>query len=177
MRDARQQSASVIRTGKTGLSKSVKSLLLAIVLLSTPLCAWSQQPYAPAPSPSFSTTTTQPMPNNPTADTTGPAAPAAAPSGPSKLAGDTPEDRAYKAKMIELDQQIVAKITEIQNKQKEIDQEIFPAYVPPLQGDKRLLLQQLNDLKMQRDQLESQKSAKDMQKQLNNPTPPNPPSP
>lgn len=90
---------------------------------------------------------------------------------------DTPEERAYKGKMIELSQKIAQKITEVQKKQKEIDDEIFPAFVPPLQSEKKDLLHQLNDLEMEKTQLEAQKTAKDLQKQLNNPPTKNPKPP
>jgi hypothetical protein len=82
---------------------------------------------------------------------------------------DTPEEREYKAKLAEISRKIAEKITEIQNKQRDIDNEIFPPYIPPMQLEKKALTDQLNDLQMERNQLESQKKVKDLQKQLSKP--------
>jgi Skp family chaperone for outer membrane proteins len=90
---------------------------------------------------------------------------AAAPSS-TPVVKDSPEERAYKEKMMNIANQISAKINEIQNKQNEIDSEVYPTYIPPLQAEKDNLVRQLKTLEMQKEQLESQKKAKELQTQL-----------
>ena len=80
---------------------------------------------------------------------------------------ETPEDKAYRGEMLRLSNAIVQKISEIQAKQKELNEEVYPAYKPPLQGELDILNKQLEDLKLKKSQLEAQKTARDMSKQLN----------
>ncbi len=82
-------------------------------------------------------------------------------------AADSPAEQAYKQQLIQVSQAIDAKISEIQAKQKELDEEIYPASRPPLQADLNQLNQQLQTLQLQRDQLQAQKTVTDMSKQLN----------
>lgn len=82
---------------------------------------------------------------------------------------ESPEERAYKAKQAQLAKKIAEKIVEVQNKQKEIDSEIYPAEVPPLREDKKVLLQQLNELQMQQTEMESQKTYQDWEKKMRTP--------
>jgi len=81
----------------------------------------------------------------------------------------SPEERAYQKKMVEISNAIAEIIIAIQKKQSEIDSETFPAYVPPLQAEKNELKKQLQALEMQRDQYQAQKTAQDLQKQLDKP--------
>lgn len=77
------------------------------------------------------------------------------------------EDKAYQEAMVTLSQAISQKISEIQAKQQEINNEIYPAYVPPLQQELLNLKNQLKELELQRDQLQTQKASREIQKQLN----------
>ncbi len=96
-------------------------------------------------------------------------------TGQSKTAPvDSPEDRAYQEKMLQLSNAITQKISEVQAKQKELAEEIYPASKPPIQADLDVLNSQLDALKMQKEQLDSQKNASDMAKKLNDSTGSNP---
>lgn len=83
-------------------------------------------------------------------------------------APDTPEEKAYKAKMIMMSDAITKKIAEIQAKQRAIETEVYPAYKPPLIAEKAILEEELHKLEMERDKMQTQKIAQDMQKQLKN---------
>ena len=112
-------------------------------------------------------TVTAPTSTSPVLTSTPPSNKADVPSTQPKE--ESPEERAYQEKMVKISNAITQKITEIQKKQSEIDSETFPAYVPPLQSEKNDLNKQLHDLEMQRDQYQAQKTAQDLQKQLNKP--------
>ncbi len=81
---------------------------------------------------------------------------------------DTPEEKAYKAKMIMMSDAITKKIAEIQAKQRAIETEVYPAYKPPLIAEKAILEEELHKLEMERDKMQTQKAAQDMQNQLKN---------
>jgi hypothetical protein len=112
-------------------------------------------------------TVTAPTSTAPVVTPTPPSNQADAPSTQPKE--ESPEERAYQEKMLKISNAITQKITEIQKKQAEIDSELYPAYVPPLQAEKNDLNKQLQALEMQRDQYQAQKTAQDMQKQLSKP--------
>jgi hypothetical protein len=79
-------------------------------------------------------------------------------------------DVAYKQQLADLSTQISAKISAIQAKQKQLDQEIYPASRPPLQAELDQLNTDLQVLQMKRDQLQSTKTAIDLTQQLKNPS-------
>jgi hypothetical protein len=83
---------------------------------------------------------------------------------------DTPEEKAYKAKMIQMDDTIAKKIAEIQAKQKEIDSEVYLASKPPLVADRVILEAQLRELQMARDRMQAQESSRKMAEDLKNNT-------
>lgn len=83
---------------------------------------------------------------------------------------DTPEEKAYKAKMIKMDDAIAKKIAEIQKKQKEIDTEVYLASTPPLVADRVILEAQLRELQMARDKMQTQESSRKMAEDLKNNT-------
>lgn len=83
---------------------------------------------------------------------------------------ETPEDKAYKAEMIRMSDAISQKIAQIQAKQKEIDSEVYLASKPPLIAEKNTLESQLQDLEMARTRMQAEKTAKDLAKQLKNPS-------
>jgi len=76
------------------------------------------------------------------------------------------QDAAFKQQLIDLSTQISTKITQIQAKQQQLNAEVYPAYKPPLQAELDKLNKELQDLQLQRDQLQSQKTAQDLTKQL-----------
>ena len=82
---------------------------------------------------------------------------------------NTNQDTAFKQQLIDLSNQISTKITQIQAKQQQLNAEVYPAYKPPLQAELDKLNKELQDLKLQRDQLQSQKTAQDLTKQLKDP--------
>lgn len=79
---------------------------------------------------------------------------------------DTPEEKAYKAKMIKTDDAIAKKIEEIQKKQKEIDSEVYLASTPPLVAERIILETQLRELQMARDKMQTQESSRKWEKIL-----------
>ncbi len=81
---------------------------------------------------------------------------------------DPSQDKAYKEEMLKLSNAIVQKVSEIQAKQKALDNEIYPAYKPALQADLDNLKKDLDNLKLRKTQLEEQKNATDTTKKLNN---------
>ena len=80
---------------------------------------------------------------------------------------DTPEEKAYKAKMIKMEDAIAQKMSEIQSKQEEIDTEVYPASTPPLMIEKTTLEKQLGELQMERDRIKMEESARKMKEDLN----------
>lgn len=78
------------------------------------------------------------------------------------------DEKAYRMEMMRISDAITQKITEIEEKQKQIDSEIYPASKPPLEAEKAALQQQLQILEMKRDQLKAKKESKDMSKSLQN---------
>lgn len=97
-----------------------------------------------------------------------------------KLSSSTQEANAQGGKETEVDRQlgvlsdqIAQKITAIQKKQREIDEELFPAERPPLDVERRALERDLRLLEEKRNQLQSQKTAKDA-RQSALPVPPSP---
>jgi hypothetical protein len=105
--------------------------------------------------------------NNTTAATmvvTG-AAPATASASATKAAPpETPEDKAYREQMVALSNAISAKITEIQAKQQELNQEVYLVARPAVQGELDALNNDLNALELQKKQLEAQKTVRDLSK-------------
>lgn len=85
-----------------------------------------------------------------------------------------PATAAYQKQRGDISQKIADKITAIQNKQKDLDSEIFPAYRAPLALELQALERDLKLLETQRQQLESQQIAKEAQKPSQPPTPPPP---
>lgn len=81
----------------------------------------------------------------------------------------TSNDAAFKQQIVELSNQISAKIAQIQAKQQQLNNEIYPAYKPPLQAELDQLNKELQGLQMKRDQLQSQRTAKDLTQQLKDP--------
>ncbi len=81
---------------------------------------------------------------------------------------DSPEDKAYKEAMIKISDEISKKIAQIQEKQKEIDTEVYLASKPPLIAEKNTLQSELQDLEMTRDRMQTEKTAKDLANQLKN---------
>lgn len=79
---------------------------------------------------------------------------------------ESAQDIAYKEQMIKLSNAIVQKVSEIQAKQKQLDEEVYPAYKPPIQADLDNLKKELDALKLRKTQLESEKTSIDMTKQL-----------
>lgn len=82
---------------------------------------------------------------------------------------DSPEEKAYKAAMIKMSDAIAQKIREIQAKQKAIDSEVYLASKPALIADKVILEEQLRQLEMERDKMQTEKTAQDFTKQLKTP--------
>lgn len=78
---------------------------------------------------------------------------------------ETPEDKAYREQMIALSNAISAKITQIQAKQKELDQEVYLTAKPTVQGELDALNKELDGLELQKKQLEAQKTVRDLSKQ------------
>lgn len=82
-----------------------------------------------------------------------------------------PQDALPKAKPLDvLDQQrarlakdVQAKVSESQDKQKQIDNEIYPAYRPPLVIEKQRLDQQLVELQAEQAKLDSEKTIRELQ--------------
>ena len=91
------------------------------------------------------------------------------PGQPTKQPQESPEDRQYKEQMIQISKQIERKTSEVQGLENEINNVIYPTYGPPLVAKKRELLRELRELEMRRDQLQSQKTARDYTKQLARP--------
>ncbi|HQZ87592.1 MAG TPA: hypothetical protein PLL67_02365 [Gammaproteobacteria bacterium] len=83
---------------------------------------------------------------------------------------DTPEEKAYKAQMIKMDDAIAKKIAEIQKKQKEIETEVYLASTPPLVAERIILETQLRELQMARDKIQTQESSRKMTEDLKNST-------
>lgn len=79
---------------------------------------------------------------------------------------DSAEDKAYQEKMMQLSNAITQKIAAVQAKQKELEQEIYPASKPPIQFELDALNKDLDNLKMQKERLNSEKTAQDMSKKL-----------
>jgi hypothetical protein len=73
----------------------------------------------------------------------------------------TKEPDAYQQQLGASADQIAQKIAAIQKKQKDIDDELFPAERYPLIIEKNALEQDLHQLEEKRDQLQSEKTAKD----------------
>lgn len=78
----------------------------------------------------------------------------------------SPEEIKYKQDMLKLSRQISQKISQIQAAQKALSGEIYPAYKAEHKAKIRILENQLEALQLQKDQLEVNKSAQDMEKSL-----------
>lgn len=100
----------------------------------------------------------------------GPSSQASIPATKQEAKQDTPEEKAYKAKMIKTDDAIAKKIAEIQAKQKEIDTEVYLASTPPLVAERVILEAQLRELQMARDKMQAQESSRKMGEDLKNNT-------
>lgn len=81
-------------------------------------------------------------------------------------AKEAAENKEYQQKLLQINNAITAKISEIEAKAREIDAEVYPASVPPLRSEKQSLETQLKDLEMQRDKLQTEKSSKDLTKSI-----------
>ncbi|MBP6103570.1 MAG: hypothetical protein KBD23_01315 [Gammaproteobacteria bacterium] len=77
-------------------------------------------------------------------------------------AAPSPAELAYQTQMIALSNTIAAKIAQIQAVQKQIDAEIYPTSLPPLQAQKAQLQKELDALNLSQQQLLAQKTAADM---------------
>jgi len=62
----------------------------------------------------------------------------------------------------ELAKKIQSKVAEVQQKQKELDNEIYPIYQPPLQIEKQYLEEQLKALRDEQSKLDSEKELRDL---------------
>ncbi|HXH55269.1 MAG TPA: hypothetical protein VNK03_05960 [Gammaproteobacteria bacterium] len=83
---------------------------------------------------------------------------------------DTPEEKAYKSKMIKKSDEIAAKIKQIQAMEKAIEEETYLASKPPLVAQKAILEEELRRLQMDRDKLQAEESARKMTQDLKNNT-------
>jgi hypothetical protein len=77
-------------------------------------------------------------------------------------AAPSPASIAYQTQMLALSNAISAKIAQIQALQRQIDAEIYPASLPPLQAQKAQLQKELDALHLSQQQLLAQKTAADM---------------
>lgn len=75
-------------------------------------------------------------------------------------------DLAYEAQVNQISNEISNKITDIQVKQKEISEEIYPAFVAPIDLDKQSMQSELENLRDQRDKMESDQKAKQASKNM-----------
>lgn len=78
----------------------------------------------------------------------------------------SPAEMAYQAQMLALSNAIAAKIAQIQAVQKQIDAEIYPASLPPLQAQKAQLQKELDALNLSQQQFTAQKTAADISTSL-----------
>jgi hypothetical protein len=78
------------------------------------------------------------------------------------LAAQSPASIAYQTQMLALSNAISAKIAQIQALQRQIDAEIYPASLPPLQAQKAQLQKELDALNLNQQQLLAQKTASDI---------------
>lgn len=99
---------------------------------------------------------------------------------PNEIGGKRPmtvqeqwREDAYRTEVGNISSDIATQITTIQNKQREIDTELYLAQRAPLENEKRLMQDQLEVLQDRRNQIESKKVAEDSFK----PRPPPPPPP
>lgn len=76
------------------------------------------------------------------------------------------EDRLYQQQMLKLSKEISQKITEIQAKERELQNEIYPAYKAEHRYAIERLESQLKSLEQQKSRLESEKTAQEMAKSL-----------
>ena len=90
-----------------------------------------------------------------------PQAEAASTQAPTKAA-PSPASIAYQTQMLALSNAIAAKIAQIQAVQKQIDAEIYPASLPPLQAQKTQLQKELEALNLSQQQFSAQKTAADI---------------
>jgi len=77
---------------------------------------------------------------------------------------ETPEDKAYREQMVALSNAISAKITQIQAKQQELNQEVYLTARPVVQAELDALNKDLDALELQKKQLEAQKTVRDLSK-------------
>jgi len=85
------------------------------------------------------------------------------------------ETEAYQQQLSQVSDQIAGKITQIQKKQFQIDNEPYLVYRSPEGIEKQALERDLRDLEQRRDQLNSQRTAKEALKPVQ-PAPPPPPA-
>jgi hypothetical protein len=97
-------------------------------------------------------------------------APAPTPETKQEAKQDTPEERAYKSKMIKKSDEIAAKIKQIQAMEKAIEEETYLASKPPLIAQKVILEEELRKLQMDGEKLQAEESARKMTQDLKNNT-------
>ncbi len=78
------------------------------------------------------------------------------------VAVPSPASIAYQTQMLALSNAMSAKIAQIQAIQKQIDAEIYPASLPPLQAQKAQLQKELDALNLSQQQFVAQKTAADI---------------
>ncbi len=88
--------------------------------------------------------------------------PLAVPQAQTTQAAPSPAALAYQTQMLALSNAIAAKIAQVQSVQKQIDTEIYPTSLPPLQAQKAQLQKELDVLNLNQQQLLAQKTAADM---------------
>ncbi len=81
---------------------------------------------------------------------------------PTTVASPSPTEMDYQTQMLALSHAMSAKIAQIQAVQKQMDAEIYPASLPPLQAQKAQLQKELDTLNLNQQQLLAQKTAADM---------------
>lgn len=100
--------------------------------------------------------------------------PASEPNNPTINANpqETKESDAYRQQVGQISDQIAKKISAIQKKQQEVNNEVYPVYKTPLQIEVYNLQSDLQTLQARREQISSQRTSKEAAKPTVPPTPP-----